>query len=176
MNEQKQIQNLLTGLGASVVLAAALIWFGIFESTASTAVAASSSPNLQINPELKIQQRLPASINSAEKKFVKAKPFFAFDLICTDRLLKKKIPDRKVVSTDFLQLSGQNCGNHQKQKAEIKIQNKSNGFQASYFENGPREYKTDLIQLQPGENQIQIEIKTSSGQKILNELFVTSRR
>lgn len=94
----------------------------------------------------------------------------------------KKQPHEKEkmeVATNFLQLSGHSCNflNHNLSKNQnVKISNLTNGYQATFFPNGNLKYKTDLIQLESGENQIQVEFTNAQGQKILSNIFVTSRR
>lgn len=91
-----------------------------------------------------------------------------FDVSCA--LSADKHPPQFVVSGSYIQLKGKNCNKN------IRIQNKTNGYQASYFEAGQGQYKTDLIQLDEGENKILLEYENSRGQKREMLVLVTSRR
>jgi len=82
-----------------------------------------------------------------------------WDLSC-----KKKEKPRMTVKGSFVQFQGKNClKNFQADRLEII--NKSNGYTASVFTSGNEEYKTDLIQLNPGENSITIRYIESSGKR-----------
>lgn len=56
-------------------------------------------------------------------------------------------------SEELIVISGANCGKFK----NIKITNLSNGFTASVFELGEKQYKTDLIPLTIGANKISVE-------------------
>ncbi|HEY8270272.1 MAG TPA: hypothetical protein VIG33_05245 [Pseudobdellovibrionaceae bacterium] len=88
-----------------------------------------------------------------------------YDFSCA----KVKATSIQVVGA-FLQLKGKDC-NKNSQGPKLTIVNKSNGFTASIFLLNTKEYQTDLIQLQEGENQISIQYQTPSGQieeRVLN--------
>lgn len=122
--------------------------------------------------ELKSRQpaSLPALVGHAPKKSVVIQDtkkelnnllsnnLISFDFSCG----KTKATDFKVEG-GYLQLKGKDC-NKGAQSPKLSITNKSNGFTASVFMLNDKEYQTDLIQLEEGENQISIQYQTPSGQ------------
>jgi hypothetical protein len=81
----------------------------------------------------------------------------SYDFSCS----KTKLTDFKVEGA-YLQLKGKDC-NKGAQSPKLSITNKSNGFTASVFMLNEKEYQTDLIQLEEGENQISIQYQMPSG-------------
>ena len=122
-------------------------------------------------------ERNPSSIppgavqKNAPGQFAMLNHLVKLDLSC------KKLESKKtyVVKGGYIQLNGKNCVKPKSFNA-IKISNQTNGFQASFFDAGQGQYRTDLIQLSEGENKIQIEYVNSGGQKTEMSVLVTSRR
>ena len=157
--ERRQSNLLLSGLFIFVFSFGLLTW-----------------AQLSKNSQIAEAQRQPSSIAQVHVqppplKKLSDELLLTFDLQCKKMLAKTNFE----VKGNYVQLSGKNCLNLKKD-IEVKIQNQTNGFEASYFDAGQGQYKTDLIQLSEGENQIHIEYKNSGGQKTELSLFVTSRR
>lgn len=102
--------------------------------------------------------RQPASIAGPGLKEHKPRAHFqTVDLKCS-----KKMWGPLSIAGGYVQFQGKNCLNNFKD-GDVEIINKSNGFTASIFFRGPDKYQTDLIQLQPGDNEIVIRYRESSG-------------
>ncbi len=113
--------------------------------------------------------REPASIPTQAMKVAKPQPHFKnLDLNCA----KKQFSPFNVVG-NYVQLQGKNCMSNFKE-GDVEITNKSNGFTASVFQSGTDKYQTDLIQLQPGENEITIRYRERTGKSVQETLRVTS--
>lgn len=119
-----------------------------------------------------LKRRQPASLSPAnvtankkimiedakkELSHLLANNLVSYDLACE----KRKILDYKVEG-HYLQLKGKDCSKGGK-GPKLSITNKSNGFTAAVFMLNAKEYQTDLIQLQEGENQILIQYHTPAG-------------
>lgn len=100
--------------------------------------------------------RSPASVPAATPALAQ---LTQWDLSC-----KKKDKPHMVVKGSFVQFQGKNCLKNFKAD-RLEIVNKSNGYTASVFTSGTEEYKTDLIQLNQGENSITIRYIESSGKR-----------
>lgn len=107
--------------------------------------------------------RLPASIpllglSEEVKKTVKKIQIhhLSFDLCDKGKSLKNQL----VVSADYIQIKGKNC-NGEKAIGEIEIINRSNGYTASLFSFQKDQFKTDLIQLSPGLNELTFRFQNS---------------
>jgi len=89
-----------------------------------------------------------------------------------------KVLNKGVLDSSFLQISGKNCLNKSPIAAssELLITNTTNGFTATVFNKSSsgHEYQTDLIQLNEGENLIQISYTTEDGHKRSFNLSVQS--
>ncbi|MFN9066833.1 MAG: hypothetical protein ACK5V3_06360 [Bdellovibrionales bacterium] len=73
----------------------------------------------------------------------------------------RKLAQEMRVNSPWAQIKGRYC-KPSKGKV-VEVINKSNGFTASLFEFGQEVYKTDLIQLNQGANEIQIRSLLSNG-------------
>jgi hypothetical protein len=120
--------------------------------------------------------RLPASIpanqKSAPQKTLRA--WTQLDLACTSDKVKKA-NQSMVVRGTYVQFQGKDCQSSLPLE-QVEIVNKSNGFTASLFQNGPDHYQTDLIQLNEGENEITIRYKQSSGSSVEQTVKVQSSK
>lgn len=83
--------------------------------------------------------------------------------------------NRLIVRGGFVQLHGKSCLKL-KDKSSPIITNITNGFQGVYFQAGQGNYKTDLIQLNEGENKIKVEFQNSAGKKYDLSFLVISHR
>ena len=110
--------------------------------------------------------RLPAAIAPVAPVAVpEFKTRLAVDLNCK---LNKKMTGHKVIG-QWAQLKGRMCGSSKLKLVEIT--NLSNGFTASVFNVGTENYQTDLIQLNPGSNEIRVRLTPVKGEveeKIIN--------
>lgn len=107
--------------------------------------------------------RAPASIPASRPEAISTSSLPSFtqvDLNCS----KNKVLEAKLTG-GFLQLKGKNCLKDIT-SSEVQIENKSNGFTASIFQQGIDGYQTDLIQLQKGENEISIRYRDKSGKSV----------
>lgn len=78
------------------------------------------------------------------------------------------------IHAGYVQFKGKSCARGVRM-GEIQIVNKSNGYTASVFDRGSDKYQTDLIQLQPGENEISIRYE-NAGQKVEEIIRVSSTK
>jgi hypothetical protein len=78
------------------------------------------------------------------------------------------------VHAGYVQFKGKSCARGVRM-GEIQIVNKSNGYTASVFDRGSDKYQTDLIQLQPGENEISIRYE-NSGRQVEEIIRVSSTK
>jgi hypothetical protein len=121
--------------------------------------------------ELKVRQpaSLPSVVGAPKKSIVIQDTKRELNNLLSNNLISYDFACNKTKVTDFhveggyLQLKGKDCskGSH---STKLSITNKSNGFTAAVFMLNEKEYQTDLIQLQEGENQISIQYQTPSGQ------------
>lgn len=95
-----------------------------------------------------------------------------FDFDCRKESDLQKIRRIKV-SGSFLQVRGKGCPYH-KSGFSVRIINKSNGYTASIFGLNKDEFRTDLIQLVEGANQISIEYQSPNGKKTEQKLLINS--
>lgn len=91
------------------------------------------------------------------------------DLNCS-----KKKDGNLSVQTGYVQFKGKSCVRGGA-VSSIQIVNKSNGYTASVFDRGSDKYQTDLIQLQPGENEILIRYE-NSGRQVEEIIRVSSTK
>ncbi len=90
--------------------------------------------------------------------------------------LKESLHTNKlIVHGGFIQLHGRACLKLKNNSSPV-ITNLTNGFQGAYFQAGREQYKTDLIQLNEGENKIQVEFQNASGKKYDLSFLVISHR
>lgn len=111
--------------------------------------------------------REPASISPQVLKEKKPRaPFQTVDLKCTNKVLSPL-----TVLGGHIQFQGKHCLINLKD-GDVEIINKSNGFTASIFLHGSDKYQTDLIQLQPGDNEIAIRYREGSGKSVEEVIHV----
>lgn len=125
-----------------------------------------------------LSSRKPASIvaltgTSSTNQIVQDKKdiYLSLDLECIDA----KGEDKTIVSgSSQIQLLGRYCGSSSNRIkiSHSKIINKSNGYEATTFPIEGSKFITDFIALLPGENQIEIEQKTSSGKTTAFRLVI----
>jgi hypothetical protein len=84
----------------------------------------------------------------------------------------RKLAQEMRVNSPWAQIKGRYC-KPSKGKV-VEVINKSNGFTASLFEFGDEIYKTDLIQLSQGANEIQIRSHLSNGQSEQQTIIIYS--
>ena len=105
--------------------------------------------------------RLPAAIAPDSKQItIQAKPLnthIAYDLNCGTG---RKMTAQKI-NGGWVQLKGRMCNNEKMKNVEIT--NVKNGFTASIFNMGTRQYQTDMIQLSLGDNEIRVRITPVKG-------------
>jgi hypothetical protein len=70
-----------------------------------------------------------------------------------------------------LRLAGKVCAKNA-EVTESLIVNKTNGFVATVFSLPNREFTTDLIDLNPGENHIHISHRLAGGQRVMSEVLI----
>lgn len=104
--------------------------------------------------------RRPASVNPDVTKLSKAITIAKYDLDCSGKSTK-----RVSVNGEFVQIKGLNCRGDLSSK-NVEVVNKSNGYTAEIFESHLGMYQTDLIQLQPGLNNIFIRYVNSFGNSV----------
>lgn len=120
--------------------------------------------------ELKARQpaSLPSVVGSPKKSVVIQDTKKELNNLLSNNLISYDFACSKLKAADFhveggyLQLKGKDC-NKGSQAPKLSITNKSNGFTAAVFMLNEKEYQTDLIQLQEGENQITIQYQGPSG-------------
>ncbi|MEK2689811.1 hypothetical protein [Bdellovibrio sp. GT3] len=78
------------------------------------------------------------------------------------------------VNAGYIQFKGKNCTTGVS-VGQIQIVNKSNGYTASVFDRGSDRYQTDLIQLQPGQNEIAIRYE-KAGRKVEEIIRISSTK
>jgi hypothetical protein len=142
------------------VLIALVILFGIpmlssfqadhHEVAASVAIAEKEAP------------RAPASA-SVTPMISATEKIATFKLNCKD-----KSPSQEV-SSNYLRIFGSLCG---LDSESVQITNSSNGFQASIFMSENDNFSTDFIDLQEGENQLQVNFLDADGHKMLKTLHI----
>ena len=119
-------------------------------------------------------RRSPSSVSPIDPANVfseqKSSPTLKVDLNC-----KTAEPAKLKISQDQVLLYGKTCGRSLKPQ-EVRITNRTNGFNASYFDKGAGLYQTDLIQLNDGENEIEIQFLDPSGKptESLVKVFTTN--
>lgn len=140
--------------------------FPTYQTLAQNDEAESATPSVTSADQ---GERAPASIPAQALKAVKpAAHFKNLDLNCK----KNQLSPLSVVGT-YVQLQGKNCVANFN-VGDVEIMNKSNGFTASVFQSGADKYQTDLIQLQPGQNEITIRYRERSGKSVQETLHITS--
>lgn len=120
--------------------------------------------------ELKARQpaSLPTLTGAPRKSIVIQDTKQELNNLLSNNLVSYDFACAKLKPTDFhveggyLQLKGKDC-NKGSRGPKLSITNKSNGFTAAVFMLNEKEYQTDLIQLQEGENQISIQYQSPSG-------------
>lgn len=107
--------------------------------------------------------RQPAAIDPDKKETLKA------DVFCesSSKARFKKVP-QPLVMLDL------NFCESLKSARHIWIKNMTNGFKAQIFKTGDRHFRTDFIQLNPGNNKIVIESILKDGQKRTQSLEIIS--
>lgn len=100
-----------------------------------------------INPSMNSETLSPSKISSVDIKQEISK-----GLNCNG--MEKEI----ITKEELVIISGMNCG----KLRNIKITNLNNGFTASVFELGEKQYKTDLIPLTIGANKITVEYELTA--------------
>ncbi len=126
----------------------------------------------QVLRPTELKARQPASLPSisamAKKPVVIKDTKQELNNLLSNNLISYDFACTKMTSKDFhveggyLQLKGKDCNKGVK-TPKLSITNKSNGFTAAVFMLNEKEYQTDLIQLQEGENQISIQYQSPSG-------------
>lgn len=131
-----------------------------------------SRETLVLRPtELKSREpaSLPMALGSSKKSIVIQDTKKELNNLLSSNLISYDFSCSKIKAKDFhveggyLQLKGKDCSKG-KQGPKLSITNKSNGFTAAVFMMSEKEYQTDLIQLNEGENQISIQYQMPSGQ------------
>lgn len=125
-----------------------------------------------LNGHQRSDLRQPASLaentsvkfNPSEDRPLQAK----YDLHCKKRALS----DFRQ-SGEFIQLEGESCVKNFNFQ-QLEIVNKSNGYTATVFPTQSGKYQTDLIQLQPGANEIAIRYRDNEG-RLAEEILNTFR-
>lgn len=118
-------------------------------------------------------QRQPSSI--AKVSVPNGQPSLPSSFTKHDLNCVKKSPVEVQIKGEIVQLQGRSClGDFS--AGEVEIVNKSNGYTASVFDNGPDKYQTDLIQLQNGSNEISIRYRDASGKTIEEVLKIHSQQ
>lgn len=119
----------------------------------------SVNEDVQFAMAVKPSERTPASVpptTVAPQKIGSSLHQSAdLDLNCN-----KKKDNTLSVHTGYVQFKGKSCLRGGA-VGSIQIVNKSNGYTASVFDRGSDKYQTDLIQLQPGDNEISIRYELS---------------
>lgn len=111
-------------------------------------------------PKAFAQERSPSSISEvATHPAILSTADFDFSCVANDA----KAQD---IAEAFIQFQGKSCLGKSTEGAEVEIVNRRNGYTASVFFVGVESYKTDLIQLEDGENEIAFRYKERNGKSI----------
>jgi hypothetical protein len=127
------------------------------------AAAASKEPNARTPASLPPTTVAPQKVDSSLHQSADV------NLNCA-----KKKANALEIHAGYVQFKGKSCAPGVRM-GEIQIVNKSNGYTASVFDRGSDKYQTDLIQLQPGENEISIRYE-NAGQKVEEIIRVSSTK
>jgi hypothetical protein len=157
-----------------VVLAAGLVSFLGWRS---------SSRPLEKSVSQKTTEGIPRSPSSLPSPLPKPAPKTSGQLLtkAIDQLIKVDLncggrPNQKLfVTGGFVQLQGRTCLKSNSMESP-QLKNLTNGYQGSFFRTGGGFYKTDLIQLSEGQNEIHFEFSDSIGKKINIPILVISHR
>jgi hypothetical protein len=196
---------LLTGMILSVAAGGLISWFSWGDDISAAKahnIAAASIKELSqglagasTTVAAEKNARVPSSINKALTRSISAPQskgidlLVKYDLNCAPLKMSSINPTqsqssltrgpqnfgRLVVRGGFVQLHGKACLKL-KDKSSPIITNLTNGFQGAFFRSGQGHYKTDLIQLNEGENKIQVEFQNSAGKKSDLSFLVISHR
>lgn len=82
-------------------------------------------------------------------------------------------PSQSKVRGNMIMLNFKLCKNL-RHVAQLAIQNESNGFRAQSFQVATNNFKTDFIQLSPGNNRLRLEVVLKDGQKLTEALDILS--
>ncbi|WP_413559742.1 hypothetical protein [Bdellovibrio sp. HCB209] len=121
----------------------------------------------------KIAERVPASVpkTTVAPQKIESSLHQSADL---DLNCNKKKDSALAIHAGYIQFKGKSCVRGGT-VGSIQIVNKSNGYTASVFDRGSDKYQTDLIQLQPGENEISIRYE-NSGRQVEEIIRVSSTK
>ncbi len=136
----------------------------------------SKSPNRtpdSVNPSA--AKAVFSGVGSGSKSDLSALAVLVADLANLDGTCEKSFKTNDLTKApplrsirNSLQIKGSRC----LRKSNVKIQNSSNGFEATIFFVNDQEFQTDLIQLQAGENKIQIDWTAPNGALLHKMIFV----
>ena len=116
--------------------------------------------------------RNPAAVNTAGQVFNQQIPSLTEavpDLPC----LKHGASFSLKSPTQKLRLESKLCKAIASELTRSRVVNRTNGFMATVFELSPSQFTTDLIDLSPGENIIQITRHYANGTRLKAELKIT---
>lgn len=121
-------------------------------------------------PQAFTQERTPASIaDSAAQPAILSTADFDFSCVVKESKAWE-------IAESFIQFQGKSCLGKSAEGAEVEIVNRRNGYTASVFFVGIENYKTDLIQLEHGENEIAFRYKERNGKSIERVLKVRTSK
>ncbi len=107
--------------------------------------------------------RIPAALENPKSNMLK------IDLLCD---ANEKVRFKKV--SQSLVMININLCESLKSNRHIWIKNATNGFNAQIFKTGEKNFRTDFIQMNPGNNKLVIEMVLKDGQKRVQSLEIIS--
>lgn len=136
------------------------LFFSVSVMTVVTFISLAFS-EMPLAQEAKQSERQPASIGPVKIKPHQIKVQSVFVDLCSDEISPKKTNS---IRGEFVQIRGKNCSKS-KTLDELKIVNSTNGYTASVLSAEiSGEYQTDLIQMNPGQNEISIQYQSAKGE------------
>ncbi len=156
-------------LNSQMIILTGLIVAGLFVINAFFLL---TPPNTQMEQKLSERKRSPAAVEG-QKKILESPGskrvtrIQEFQLNCFDNT--EIFVERAIRQ---IQLTIGHCQSVPSETPSIQLVNINNNFTASIFSLSQNRYKTDLIQLKPGNNEIVIRSQTLDGKKSLSRLFV----
>ncbi len=129
-------------------------------------------PNTQMEQKLSDRKRSPAAVEGQKKILespgsTRVTRIQEFKLECFE---KTEVYVEKAIRQ--IQLTLDHCQRLPTEIPSIQLVNINNNFTASVFSLSNSRYKTDLIQLKAGDNEIVIRSRTLDGQQLLSRLLV----
>lgn len=120
-----------------------------------------------VGEDISLPKRGPAAIEPQKIQTVQNYKDTMIEINCG-----RKLAQEMRINSPWAQIKGRYCKPSKGKVVEIR--NESNGFTASLFELGENQYKTDLIQLNAGQNEIRIRSQNAKGEFEEQTFFISS--